>query len=514
MSHRPAPPRRPVADRRAPRRAGSGRRSFRAALRRAALPLALVASAGATIGGSVGCRSDRVGPLRALAETRVAVGDAAARGRDALSGRGKVECADIAAAKPARTVADPFRAAEQALAAADTAAPATPPAAASKPAAGPAFADDFEAKLAALRGEAGRSRPRPHAPAGGVAFAAVDERTDDGAGGVTDAGGEDAFAAAFADSDTSDDLAAAPTSPADLFADAPADPAEPAAPPELAAEALFSEAEAPPPWDAAPTPPPAGFDPFAGDGGDPFAGLRAPAEADADDLLTPFPPVADEDALAAPPAAAVYANGGLPPGGGPAGEQTAPPPFDAAPVLTADAPELTFGRPPLPPKPDEKEVNVEATLSLAAPTAAPTAAAEAAAPGEAEPEEDDALLALAAPVAEEPADDPADATLPVAEKSPEEPALAAPALAASEPLPAAPAAPVAAPRRGRPGIERLPRFPDAGGRGPAVELGAAEVDSLEVAETASPAAPLTAGLGLGAVLLVGLSLWRRRAGLG
>ena len=562
VPHRPAS-RRPGAAR--SRAAGSRAARSRAAGRtpwpfpfakRAALPLALVVGAGAT-----GCRSAS-GPLQAMADARVSAQSAVARTCDAalsrnpdsaIGGGGRGAIASTLGA-PSDTIDDPFRAVERAVNDAASANPATVPA-------GAPFADGFDARLAELRRDAAAARPVAAAEAGGVALAAADDRDAASADpAVTAAAASDAasdpFAVAFGDSARPDDLAAAPTGPADLFA--PAAPANATADPFAAADAatadaneaqveevkeevaplanvppgpVFDQEEIPParepggaddvpaPFAAnAPAEPPGGFDPFG------IEGLAAAEEVEADaapasrvePTVEPAPAADPFGALAAPPVASVRSNGGSPPAA-PVEEPVAEDPFAPGPLLTtAEGPELTFGRPPLPPKPEE-----EAELwALAAPEANPEPAAEPREP---------ILSALAGPTlaaptgeTDEAVDEPREAPS-LAAETPDEPTSAAAPRRSGRVAPTmpAPAASVdsTATRAGTDG-ERLPPMHVVGrarlsaGTPGAVELDAASMDRPAETRTASPAAPLTAGLGLGAVLLVGLSLWRRRTGLG
>ena len=463
MPHRPHPAAALAPSAGPHRRAGSPRR---AAARRAGLSLLLAAGAAGTV-AATGCRSV---PYRALAETRVKVDRAAAATRDTLFRRGNTDCAagtvdgKCAAADAA---VDPFVEAELAAAAAErTEAPVAAKKKSVAEPGGAAFADDFAAKLAALRAEAPEPVDPGRAAAERVRLAAVDGGTPPGAVTAADAAGaadpfglsdEDLFAPAADDAFAGpavDPLAAAPAGPGDPFRDvAAAAPAAPASP-------LFDADVVPPPWDPAVVSVPPAFEPPAVD---PFAA----------------------------PAAAVYANG-APSVGSAETVADAPPPADS-PWATEPA-EITFGRPPLPPAPHE-------LAALAAPEPP-----RAAAPETNDAPDDDFLAALLAPAAE---------TGQVEEPAPEPslPAPPVPTVAAVEPV--APAAEVIEPAPAAVPADRLPpvRVPRPVGVA-AVELHGPVLPPEIEPVTASPAAPLTAGLGLGAVLLVGLGAWRRRSGLG
>ncbi|QDT16086.1 hypothetical protein [Alienimonas californiensis] len=594
----------PLRDRDANCRTGGPRTvrllTLRAA-RRAALPLALVLSAGA-----VGCQSASR-PLEALAGVR----DAAFHPNRPCEGPG---CGPDAVA----TAPDPFAAAERAVAQQESAdesrvvadagaAPHTPDSAKQSDAqAGAKFADEFDAMLAVLRDEA---TPFPSSdPA---------DRLDSAAGDVSLAGANDDMTAAGEDPSAQvealskaapkADLASAPTGPGDLFSDAPvgprdlfagahaepserptsldqafADTAAPASvettagavgPTDAVRNAAVQNAAAeqtdlanadsaaetaaaddsdlvPPPWGPAAVAALAADDP--GDGFDPFAQSDLTAQAQrtaqaakaahdaraaattsdaAAALAAPMPsPLPASNPFGRPPAApsagaTVSANvGTLPSAEADVAAAPRPVPVEALGPL----PELSFGRPPLPPSFTGDEESF-----------APPAASRM---GSADP----SLAALAGPDAglpegepriafgqQEPAFGPPE-TVPATDLEPALAALAAPApvpmtdaaVNAAEKgnggrfAPTMPTSDAAAPALVA-GEERLPDLRTAArptARGEARLAGAVELDAPAMhpaggVRTASPAAPLAAGLGVGCVLLVGLSLWRRRGGL-
>ncbi|MFH5803551.1 hypothetical protein [Alienimonas sp. DA493] len=619
MPHRTAA-RRPLLDGALPLRPRAGeRRAFRLwtnrTARRAALPLALVLSAGA-----VGCQS-APRPLEALAGARDAV----------LSPNRPCEGADCGDAVVAKTAPDPFAATDAAFAKREAAfakrevaadavladagdAAGTPEFAAETPdAGGLKFADEFDATLAVLRDEA---TPFPSSdPADDPAAVAAAE------GAAPDPAGLDPFAEveALSESAPKADLASAPTGPGDLFHDAPVGPkdlfagehaeprvrptsldqafadtaagptaapasAEPAAggveqtaavqdasaesaattaaATEAATEQATEEVDlVPPPWGPAAVAALAAEDP--GEGFDPFAQADLTAEAErtakaareaerlrnaatanaAAALAAPMPrtlPAADPFAgpLVAPqsaapqPTASVSANLGTLPSV--AADAPAASPAPAVPVeALGPAPELSFGRPPLPPsftdaagEPAGDEAIDPSLLALAGPDDGLPAGEPRIAFSPQEPqfpetavpaaELDPGLAALAAP------EDGEDRDLGGHDGGDNEEVSAAsagsgrfaPTMPSSEA--AVPNAPALA-AEGEPALElRTAARPTARGEARlpgAVELDAPVMQPALGARTASPAAPLAAGLGVGCVLLVGLSLWRRRGGL-
>ncbi|NNJ26302.1 hypothetical protein LzC2_23850 [Planctomycetes bacterium LzC2] len=338
-----------------------------------------------------------------------------------------------------------------------------------------------------------------------------------------------------------------PTSLGEAFADsaartaAPQTPAAPAAPAQPSANDAFPAESLPGAVAAASSDEPAGFDPFSPPA---VAGLAAPENAlPADNatggpsqpaLAAPMPPaIASADPFSAEDpfsprgvgAGSVSANVGTLP----IEEADVPPandPFGPNSVaVTGPAPELSFGRPPLPPGASRRPG--DSASNQTAPVQGPA---------------DPALMALAAP-------DDGSAGLRTSGYGPRTPSFggesaAGPnlaALAAPMPLeeptrdgrfaPTAPSSAAATPPdlnaspsetasqaedRGplvamRTSARPTPR-PDARRIG-GVELEAPRLDAPVAAQTASPAAPLAAGLGIGVFLLVGLSLWRRRGGL-
>ena len=457
--------------------------------------------------GAIGCAAG-TGPTAAWDSARDTVVAAAAKTRDVALWR---KTPDTPATGTAVVAEDPFFAAEQALVARTAAAPQSSPPQSTAPASavpqGPRFASNFDDSLAELRQQVGATRTDP-----GLALTGAMEGEEDA---VTDAAAENPFDAAFADSAPPTDLASAPTGPGDLFADAPQpSAADSTATPDPFAGAPEIEAalsDVPAPFDGNTVPPgwevaedeanPADAAPIA----DPFDGFDEFGLA-ADEPATPGGmPSRDADAVENPSApnpnggaATVHANGGL------LAEIAAPtpPPADplgVGPMLTnSPGTEINFGRPPLPPKPEE----IEEMRRLAAEEAA-AAAAEA--------ELDPSLMALAAPE-EEPTEGEAVAAPTPDAGSGDDPSLAILAAPTESPAPAA-TGPGARQRTATPDEgDRLPAMAVAG-LGPdeaknAVELAAPHA-TMEL-RTASPAAPLAAGLGVGAVLLVGLSFWRRR----
>ena len=537
----------------------AGLLSARAA-RRTALPLALALAAGAT-----GCRSAS-GPLETLSSARVSAAAAMSGARDAVLSPIRAKAAPCDG-NACAAVADPFLAAELALA-------GDGGDAAEGGAAGPRFADGFDAKLVALRRQVGA----------GETVAASGE-SDAGADDAADAPDGAALATALEDAAPPADLAAAPTGPDDLFADAPAAPSgglEPVGAPFADSAGVVPQlAEAPPAfggglgqaWEeggegvvqTAGTQPDGGFNPF--DGLDPAAN-----KADAGALAAaPLPETAAAPNPSGPPKSvgSVSANLGtapqvtardvaaLDPFGDDSfdGDPFSNPPAGAPTVAAANAPEMSFGRPPLPPARGDRAAALPpaaadldriasdpALAALAAPGDGSTGAnpraprAEAGDPSfPAEPAlssaggadevtgADPALAALMAPMPPRVADlggEPGgEADAPRIARS----APTMPSSAAAAPPVAPPVAPQGVPpadlalslneepptmrTAARPTIAAPARA--AGG----VELDAPAMAPAATAATASPAAPLTAGLGIGCFLLVGLSLWRRRGGL-